>query len=166
MFNLSGKINKNRINIEKFIYKLDNISYMLDKKDIKIISVLKENSRLSIRDIAKKTELRPSTVHDRIVRLAHDKVIEKFTVKLNNKAVDEGLVGFMFVTTKKDLDDNFFKNSHIKECFGITGEFDLFLKLKFKDIYEFNNFVLSLRKNKDITKTLTMIATVDVKEEI
>ena len=62
---------------------------MLDSKDIKIISVLREDSRMAIRDIAKKTSLRPSTVHDRIKKLEEEKVIEKFTVKLNNKSVEE-----------------------------------------------------------------------------
>jgi len=139
---------------------------MLDSKDLKIISVLREDSRMAIRDIAKKTSLRPSTVHDRIKKLVSDKVIEKFTVKLNNKAVDESFIVFMFVTTKSDLEDSFFHNSHIKESFGITGEFDLFLKLKFKDIHDFNDYILKIRKNKNIAKTMTMIATIDIKEEI
>ena len=50
---------------------------MLQDKDKKILDVLREDSRLSIRDIAKKTSLRPSTVHDRITKLKKDNVIEK-----------------------------------------------------------------------------------------
>jgi len=139
---------------------------MLDKKDLLIIKTLKENSRLSIRDIAKKTNLRPSTVYARIKKLKQNKIIEKFTIKLNNKAINESFIAFMFITTKKELSNDFFKNKHIKECFGITGEFDLLLKLKFKDIHEFNKFLLNIRKNKNIVKTLTMIATLTLKEEI
>ena len=41
----------------------------MDKKDTAIIQRLQENSRASIRDIAKKTGIRPSTVHQRITRL-------------------------------------------------------------------------------------------------
>ena len=41
----------------------------VDDKDFAIIQVLKENSRLPIRDIAKKTKLRPSTVNQRILKL-------------------------------------------------------------------------------------------------
>tara|TARA_Y100000310_G_scaffold316747_1_gene368866 strand:+ start:618 stop:1037 length:420 start_codon:yes stop_codon:yes gene_type:complete len=139
---------------------------MLLDKDVKIIDVLKQNARLSIRDIAKKTSLRPSTVHDRIVKLKKDNVIEKFTVKLNNQAVGENFIVFLFVTTSRDLDSTFFNNKHIKEVFGITGEYDLVLKLKFKDIEEFNKFIISLRKNTAIKKTQTMIATIGIKEEV
>lgn len=139
---------------------------MLSEKDLKIINILRENSRLAIRDIAKKTGLRPSTVHDRITKLKKDGVIEKFTIKLNNKAVSENFVVFMFLTTSKDLEPSFFKNKHIKEVFGVTGEYDLILKLKFGDIEQFNKFILDLRKNKSIKKTQTMIGTVNIKEEI
>jgi DNA-binding Lrp family transcriptional regulator len=107
---------------------------MIEDKDWKILEVLRENSRLPIRDIAKKTSLRPSTVHDRISKLKEEKVIEKFTVKLNNKAVNENFIVFMFIATSKDLESTFFFNNHIKEVFGVTGEYDLILKLKFGDI--------------------------------
>ncbi|TKJ17292.1 hypothetical protein CEE44_02030 [Candidatus Woesearchaeota archaeon B3_Woes] len=139
---------------------------MILEKDKQILNVLKENSRLSIRDIAKKTGLRPSTIHDRIKKLKKDKIIEKFTVKLNNKEVGENFIVFVFLITSKDLEQSFFNNKHIKEVFGVTGEYDLVLKLKFGNIEQFNKFILNLRKNKDIKKTITMIATIDIKEEI
>ncbi|MDP7141639.1 MAG: Lrp/AsnC family transcriptional regulator [Candidatus Woesearchaeota archaeon] len=138
---------------------------MLSKKDQKIISVLKEDSRKSIRDIAKLTKLRPSTVHLRLQKLKKEGIIEKFTVKLDNKAVDENFIVFLFVTTEDNLSKVFLNTPNIKEVFGITGEYDLLLKLKFKDIEEFNKFLINLRKNKNIRKTLTMVSTVNVKEE-
>ena len=138
----------------------------LDSKDYKIIKALNENSRLPIRDIAKKTNIRPSTVHQRIQKLIENKIIEKFTLKLNNDAIQENFIVFMYLITIQDLQKEFFNNKHIKEAFGITGEYDLLLKLKFKDIIEFNEFVISLRKNKSITKTITSVATVNIKEEL
>ena len=138
----------------------------LDTKDHKIIKLLKENSRLSIRDIAKKTQIRPSTVHQRIQKLISNNIIEKFTLKLNNKAVGEDFIVFMYITTSQDLLDSFFKNQHVKEAFGVTGEYDLLLKLKFKDISQFNDYIIASRKNKAITKTITNVVTVNIKEEL
>ena len=138
----------------------------LDIKDHKIINVLKQNSRLPIRDIAKKTQLRPSTVHLRLQRLIKNNIIEKFTLKLNNKAVEEDFIVFMFISTSEDLLPVFFKNQHIKEAFGVTGEYDLLVKLKFRDISQFNDYIINLRKNKSITKTITHVVTTNVKEEL
>jgi DNA-binding Lrp family transcriptional regulator len=138
----------------------------LDTKDHKIINILKQNSRLPIRDIAKKAQLRPSTVHLRIQKLVKNNIIEKFTLKLNNHAVEEDFIVFMFISTSEDLPASFFSNPHIKESFGITGEYDLMIKLKFKDISQFNDYIINLRKNKSITKTITNVVTANIKEEL
>ena len=138
----------------------------IDDKDHQIIAELRADSRASIRDIARKTGIRPSTVHQRIQRMRQNKVIEKFTLKLNNEAVDENFIVFMLITTKGDLDPSVFKNSHIKEVFGITGEYDLMLKLKFKDVVQFNEFVINFRKEQPVERTLTLVATIPIKEEL
>ncbi|MBW2999593.1 Lrp/AsnC family transcriptional regulator [Candidatus Woesearchaeota archaeon] len=141
----------------------------IDAKDHKIISILRENSRMSIRDIAKKANLRPSTVHQRIQRLKRNNVIEKYTLKLNDQAMGQDFIVFMLVAGKPTeyLNDMFLKHKNVKEVFGVTGEHDLLFKLKFKDVHEFNDFVMKFRKlYKEITKTLTMVVTVNLKEEL
>jgi DNA-binding Lrp family transcriptional regulator len=138
----------------------------LDAKDHKIIEILRKNSRETVRDISKKTGIRPSTVHQRITKMIQGGIIERFTLKLNNKAVGENFIVFMYLTTSRDLPSPFFNSRHIKDAFGVTGEYDLFLKLKFKDIEDFNKYVINLRKNRGIKKTLTTVATITLKEEL
>lgn len=137
-----------------------------DDTDHKIIEVLRKDSRSSIRDIAKQLKLRHSTVHVRIQKLIREKIIEKFTVKLNNKAMGENFIVFVFIATEKIIDNNAFHHKNIKEVFGITGEYDLVMKCKFADIEEFNQFLLDFRKKHGLKKTLTMIGTVNLKEEL
>jgi len=140
----------------------------LDKKDLAIIDILKTDARLSIRDIAKKTGIRPSTVHQRITNLKKAGVIEKFTIKLNNAAIGEDFIVFMMIKTKPNvlLDNKTISNKHVKEVLGVTGEYDLLLKLKFKDVAEFNDFVIKFRKEQQVVTTLTMVATANIKEEL
>jgi len=138
----------------------------IDDKDAKIIRVLRRNSRSAIRDIAKETGIRPSTVHQRMQKMAEEGIISQFTIKLDNSAADEGFIVFMFVTTNKDLPQAFFQDSHVKEAFGVTGEYDLLIKLKFKDIEEFNAYIINLRKRPEIAKTITTVVTINIKEEI
>jgi DNA-binding Lrp family transcriptional regulator len=139
---------------------------MLDSKDKKIIAELKKNSREPIRNIAKTAGLRPSTVHQRMNRLKKNGTIERFTIKLKNKAVDENLVVYMLVATEKEIENRAFSSPYIKEVFGITGEYDLLLKMKFKDVEEFNDFLIKFRKEHKLGKTLTMVSTICIKEEI
>lgn len=141
----------------------------LNDKDKKIIEILKQNSRLAIREISKNTKIRPSTVHQRIQKLISNKIIEKFTIKLNNKEIGENFIVFMLVkgTTTEYIDNKILNNKHVKEVFGVTGEYDLLIKLKFEDVEEFNDFIIKFRKeNKEIQSTLTMVVTANLKEEI
>ena len=141
----------------------------IDSKDSQIIELLKQDSRLPIREIAKQTKIRPSTVHQRIQKLIEGKIIEKFTIKLNNKTVGENFIVFMLVKggTSDYIDNKIINDQHVKEIFGITGEYDLLIKLKFENVEKFHEFVLNFRKNKkEIQSTLTMVATANLKEEI
>lgn len=141
----------------------------IDSKDEKIIEILKRDSRMPVREIAKQTKIRPSTVHHRIQKLIEGNAIEKFTVKLNNWAVGENFIVFMLVKggTTEYIDNKFLGNRHIKEAFGITGEYDMLIKLKFENVVEFNDFILHFRKgSKEIQSTLTMVVTANLKEEI
>lgn len=141
----------------------------LDDTDHRIIAALRKNSRQSIRQLAKALQLRPSTVHERIRKLRLEGVIEKFTIKLNNSVVSEGFIVFMLVLGKPTqyVGKTLLDHPHIKEVFGVTGEYDLLFKLKFSDVAMFNDFVINFRKeNKEVQKTLTMVATVVLKEEL
>jgi len=134
-----------------------------------IINILKQNSRLAIRDIAKKTGIRPSTVHERIKKLVKEGIIEKFTLKLSNKAVGQDFIVFMLIKggTTEYINDKIINNDCIKEIFGVTGEYDLLLKLKFGNVEEFNKFLIKFRKEqKGLRQTYTMVTTANVKEEI
>lgn len=138
----------------------------IDDKDKLILSKLKIDSRKTIREIAKELNLRPSTVHQRITKLKDEGIIEKFTIKTSNKEVGENFVVLMLVSTEGAIiPEHAFKDTHIKEVFGVTGEYDLMIKMKFLDVEEFNEFILNFRKKHSLKKTVTMVATVNLKEE-
>ncbi len=138
----------------------------LDDKDTLILSKLKQDASKTIRTIAKELNLRPSTVHQRISKLKEEGVIEKFTIKTNNKAFSENFIVLMLVSSEGAIiPEAAFKDSHIKDVFGVTGEYDLMIKMKFKDVEDFNDFILSFRKKYNLKKTVTMVATVNLKEE-
>ncbi|MBI2674846.1 MAG: Lrp/AsnC family transcriptional regulator [Candidatus Aenigmarchaeota archaeon] len=141
---------------------------MIDKKDILILNELKADASASIRAIAAKLGMRPSTVHQRIRRLKAERAIEKFTVKVSDAAVGEEFIAFMLVKVRpgQKIEGSTLGKPCIKEVFGITGSHDVLLKMKFRDIGEFNSFVLEFRKEPFVRSTLTLVATVKIKEDI
>ena len=141
---------------------------VLDPRDAKILTILQEDARASIREISKKTGIRPSTVHTRIKKMRETGVIEKFTLRLADEKVGEGFTVFMLISgsTERYLDSALLKDPHVKGVYGITGEYDVLIKMKFTDLAAFNSLLLDFRDrySKHISKTLTMVQTVKLKE--
>ena len=137
----------------------------MDTKDLALIEALRRDGRAPIRELAARTNMRPSTVHARLKKLVTSGVIERFTVKLNNASVGENFIVFVLVTTEGTIPDKVFKNPSIKGVFGITGEYDLLLKLKVANIEEFNSFILGFRELPQVKRTHTLVVTINLKEE-
>ena len=140
----------------------------LDNQDMLILDHLQRDARITVRSLGKRTGIRPSTVHNRIQRLIKTGVISRFTIKIDPEKLGENLTVFMFVAGSLDkyLDDNFLQQKYILEVHGITGEYDLLLKLRFKDMKHFNRFVIDFRErySDSITKTITMVQAARIKE--
>jgi DNA-binding Lrp family transcriptional regulator len=143
-------------------------SIELDSKDRAILKLLVSDSRMSIRKIAKATGIRPSTVHQRVKRLVSTGVVKQFTVKIDEEILGEQLTIFILIsgTPGKYLDTKLFKSPSVKEVHGITGEYDIIMKCKFKDMTEFHRFLIDFRERygKSISKTITMVETTKLKE--
>lgn len=141
----------------------------MDAKDALLIEQLRIDARASLKELSRKTGLRPSTIHQRILKLIQNKVIEKFTIKVDDASVGEEFVAFLLIkgTTQKFLPARILGDVHVKEVYGVTGEYDLLIKLKFASVKEFNDYLIAFRHdNPDIQSTMTMVGTAKLKEEL
>lgn len=141
----------------------------ISEKDLKILRVLRKDARSTIRGISKKTDIRPSTVHQRMTKMIDRNVIKRFTVEVDEELLGFDLTVFMLVSGTLDryLDTEILKKDNVMEVSGITGEYDLLLKLKFRNMKEFNDFVIEFREkySEKIHKTVTMVQTISLKTE-
>ena len=68
---------------------------MLDAKDKKILELLEKNGRLPIEELSSKLNIPPSTIHNRIKRMENTKVIEGYSVNLNEKIMGRDFTVYM-----------------------------------------------------------------------
>jgi DNA-binding Lrp family transcriptional regulator len=104
--------------------------YELDEKDTQILEVLKENSHLSIGQIARKTSIPIATVHNRIKKLRANGIIKRYTIDLDQVKLGRKIVAYVMVKAMRKADQSILlhtiaKNEHVEEGSMITGEFDL-----------------------------------------
>ena len=135
----------------------------LDEKDFAIIEELKKDSKLSEQKIAKKTGIPMTTVHNRIVSLKKDGVIEAFTVRLNYAKIGKPIAAFALLKATNQADqkrllDTISKMPEVYEAAMVTGEFDIIFKARAGSMDELKDAIVgNLRKQKNVGETETMV---------
>lgn len=106
---------------------------MLDQTDMKILTLLKENSRLQWRQIGELVHLTGQAVANRIKNMEQNRVIEKYTINLNSSKLDKSLIAYITVfmkTSNHPVFIQFIKNTEsIIECHRISGDGCYLLKV-------------------------------------
>lgn len=142
---------------------------MIDEKDLKILDVLKENSKLTTNQIAKKINIPITTIHNRIKKLEKEEVIKKYSVELNYKKLGKSILCYVLITAismmpngrkifQEDVARNIKKLPGVEEVIILTGGTDMMIKVRLESINELNDFLIKrLRKIDGVDKTQTMI---------
>lgn len=151
---------------ESFLNTMVQLNHMavVDESDKKIIDVLRVNSRLSNRQIAKETGIPMATVNRRIKKMVENRVIKRFTVDLDYGQLGKNTLAYVLLRTSYgadyyDIYDEAIKNEAVEEINSITGQFDVFMKLRVKDVDEFSDYLFQhVRNLPNIIQTETMLA--------
>jgi len=125
------------------------MDYILDSTDKAILKLIQENSRLTIKEIAKRLHLSTTPIFDRMKKMEKHEVIEKYVALVNPKKVGKQLIVFVNISISKHGKDalNAFvkaitKFPEVVECHHISGDADFLLKLMLKDIEAYNTFIM------------------------
>lgn len=142
----------------------------LDEKDGKLLEILAKNCKMSTFEISKKTGMPVTTVHNRIKRLEAAGVIIGYSAITDKKKLGKNIVGYVMITvayhaapgktiSQVELTKKLASLEEVEEASIVTGETDIILKIRVKDIDDLNNFVIErLRKIEGIRRTRTLIA--------
>ena len=105
----------------------------MDKTDIKIINLLQEDGRMSIKDIASQVNLTSPAVSERIRRLEDGGIIEGYHAEINPLKTGKSIIAFVSVDVNPKLREGFVEfcenNKHIKEHYHIIGPYNALLKV-------------------------------------
>lgn len=146
-------------------------SATIDTTDVQIMKELQKDGRAKNAKIAKKVGKGISTVHARINRLRNLEYIHGFTALLDPKKLDRGTLAFILVTvtyrvpggskviSQREFCKDIAGHRFVQSVHVLSGEYDVLLKVRTKDIEEMNRFIVDfLRKKPAVDKTLTMFA--------
>ena len=117
----------------------------LDRMDLKILRLLQSDGRMGNADIAKQVNTSPATCHRRTQRLFADGYIGAVRAQLVPGKVGRGSLVMVGVVLDRSTPESFAafevavrSMPMILDCHLVAGDFDYFLKIRVRDMADFN----------------------------
>jgi len=126
----------------------------MDETDLKILRILRENSRIKYVQIAKKIGLSEGAVRRRIRKLLDENIIKKFTIETTAEV--EGIVLIKTEPTKTGEAVSKIRKMADK-TFEVSGDYDIAAFIQAYTIEELNKKVDEIRKLPSVLSTNTLI---------
>ena len=149
----------------------------LDEKDLAILAMIQENSKLTAKQIAKKINSPITTVFAKTKRMEELGIIKEYRAILAPEKLDSGTAAFILASvsygaktgdspvSQRVVAEEIAKFAVVQEVHIITGDWDLLVKLKAENVDAIGKFVVDkLRLIRGIEKTLTCMIFETVKE--
>ena len=134
----------------------------LDNIDKMIITMLQENARMSLKEIAQKVYLSSPAVSARIENLVQNGYIEGFHARINPIKLGYHIKAFINLEVspidKKDFYPYIKSSKNVVECNCVTGDYSMLLEVLFPSTDELDQFIGELQKY-GRTKTLIVFST-------
>jgi len=117
----------------------------VDKIDQKILSELSKDSSISIPKLSEKINVNSSVVYSRIKRLIKKKLIERFTIEINDKELGYSVKSLTGINMDSKHRDNviqeLFKIPGVREVAEVTGRFDILVTMYAENLSEMYRIV-------------------------
>jgi Lrp/AsnC family leucine-responsive transcriptional regulator len=149
----------------------------LDEKDMAILALVQENSKLTAKQISKKIGAPITTVFAKIKRMEELGVIKGHRAILAPEMLNAGTASFLLASvsyraktddapvSQRTVAEEIAKFPEVQEVHIITGDWDLLVKLRAESVYAVGKFVVDkLRLIEGLEKTLTCMVFETVKE--
>jgi DNA-binding Lrp family transcriptional regulator len=153
------------------------MEFKLDKKDVAILAFIQRDCKLTVREIARRIDSPITTVFAKIKRMEELGVIKEYRAVLDARKLDHSATAFILASVSYEAKNDGAQVSQriiakeiarfpeVQEVHIITGDWDLLMKVKGKDVDVIGKFVIDrLRAVRGIEKTLTCMVFETCKE--
>lgn len=134
----------------------------LDSIDLKLIQLLQENARYSLKYLANEVFLSTPAVSSRIIKLEEAGIITGYSVHIDPIKIGYNIKAFinLQMTPKQKIEFYPFieQCANVLECNCVTGKYSMLIKVAFHTTLELDSFIGELQKFGN-TKTQIVFST-------
>lgn len=122
----------------------------MDEIDKKILSLLTENARIPLKQIAAQVFLSPPAVSSRIERLERSGVITGYRASVAPEKLGYHIMAFINVVLHPERQQDFCgcvqQSPYVTECYHVAGSFSMLIKACFPDTHRMDSFMARIQK--------------------
>ena len=141
----------------------------LDDRDIKILNHLLTDARQSARQLAHRLGVSTVTMISRMKKLEENKIIKGYSVRLDHELLGYDITALIEIKTRKgtmlEIENENAKQDNVIAVYDITGDADIVVIAKFKNINSLSSFVKKLLEITNVENTVTHIVLNTIKED-
>jgi len=141
----------------------------LEETDKKILDILIDDSRLSLRQIAKKADISVATVMNHINNLEKEKIIKKYTAKLDYEKIGYDVEVMIEIRISKgklfEVEKKITMDPNVFAVYDVTGAFDALVLARFPTRRKMDNFLKKIQTYEFVERTETRLILRTMKEE-
>lgn len=133
---------------------------LLDRIDLTLLSALQAEGRLRLEDLARRVELAPSSVHDRLRRLQRDGVIRRWTIEVSPEALGLSVLAMIGVQASRPCSEfigALEQIREIEECHSVAGQLSVMLKVRVANTEHLLELIERLRRIPGVDSTETTV---------
>nr|MBP7471795.1 Lrp/AsnC family transcriptional regulator [Prevotella sp.] len=123
---------------------------ILDDIDIKILRILQENARLTVKELAARINLSTTPTFERQKRLERAGYIKRYMAVVDPEKVGNGILVLCGITLKqhgKKWGEDFIASirniEEVVECWNVSGNYDYLMKIYVSDMKHYQDFVMN-----------------------
>jgi DNA-binding Lrp family transcriptional regulator len=132
----------------------------LDRIDVALLVALQAEGRLRLEELARRVELAPSSVHDRLRRLQRDGVIRRWTIEVAPETLGLGVLALVGVRASlpcSALVGTLQLIPEIEECHSVAGQLSFIVKLRASSTEHLLALIERLKQIRGIEDTETTV---------
>jgi Lrp/AsnC family transcriptional regulator, leucine-responsive regulatory protein len=147
--------------------------HALDETDLRIISILQENGRVTNVELARMNDLAPSSMLERVRRLEERGIITGYRAVLDGKSLGFQVEATVMVTLDRhregaidEFEEGVQSVDEIRACHHVTGRYDYILQVVCRDIQHLGEFLKhELGALKGVEKLETFLSLSRIKQD-
>lgn len=142
---------------------------MVSEFDKKLLKKLSKDSRQSLKNLARGLSVSITTVKNHIDKLREDGVIERFTLKYDEKKLGYGVKALIAVSFKRgklvEAQKKIGRHRNVMAVYDIAGRYDSMIVCRFETTEKLDQFIKEVLPTDDAQRTETFVVLNTFKED-